>query len=154
MIIVPKCAIFNGYALDFATLNPASNAIQGNVVWFGKLVSRHLGTGVSNHFFMLPLFIETTSLQITSSNFYSSSDPPLFKVQLNSRVVNTFSTNFYLENSRFILRNLSKAWKINFTRIIAKDTIPNFALIIEKFASFPIIKYQTRIHSLFVDSNC
>lgn len=112
MIIVPKCAIFNGYALDFATLNPASNAIQGNVVWFGKLVSRHLGTGVSNRFFMLPLFIETTSLQITSSNFYSSSDPPLFKVQLNSRVVNTFSTNFYLENSRFILVIFRKLEKL------------------------------------------
>lgn len=112
MIIVPKCAIFNGYAVDFATLNPASNAIQGNVVWFGKLVSRHLGTGVSNRFFMLPLFIETTSLQITSLNFYSSSDPPLFKVQLNSRVVNTFSTNFYLENSRFILVIFRKLEKL------------------------------------------
>lgn len=109
MIIVPKCAIFNGYALDFATLNPASNAIQGNVVWFGKLVSRHLGTGVSNRFFMLPLFIETTSLQITSSNFYSSSSILHFLSQIKFTSRKHVLNKFLSRELAFHSRNLSKS---------------------------------------------
>lgn len=71
MIIVPKLTIFNGYApWILSRLIVVSMPFRETVVWFGKLVSRHLRAGVSNRFLMFPrrpplreflrIFIETS----------------------------------------------------------------------------------------------